>query len=95
MKGVLNMGHLEKEVLRMELQISELIRMAANLNERIKTLENGNEQKRYTQKIQVGQRAKWKNSRIKLLGINLFVIFQKKELKEVHLWAQFTLSKGQ
>lgn len=52
------MGHLEKELLRMELQISELIRMAANLNERIKTLENGNEQKRYTRKIQVGQRAK-------------------------------------
>ena len=52
------MGHLEKEVLRMELQMSELIRIAANLNERIKTLENGNEHKSYRQKIHVGQRTR-------------------------------------
>lgn len=30
----------EKEVLRMELQMSELIRIAANLNERLKVLED-------------------------------------------------------
>lgn len=52
------MGHLEKEVLRMELQISELIRMAANLNERIKTLENRIEQKSYMQKIAVSERTR-------------------------------------
>lgn len=58
MKGMVNMGHLEKEVLRMELQISELIRMAANLNERIKTLENRIEQKSYMQKIAVSERTR-------------------------------------
>lgn len=50
------MGYLEKEVLRMEMQIGELIRIVANLNERLKELEDINEYKSYTQKIQFGQK---------------------------------------
>lgn len=50
------MGQLEKEILRLELQMSELIRMAANLNERLKVLEDKNEYKSYTQRIQMAQR---------------------------------------
>lgn len=54
-RGV-EMGYLEKEVLRMELQIGELIRIVANLNERLKELEDVKEYKSYTQKIQFGQK---------------------------------------
>ncbi|WP_172371397.1 hypothetical protein [Sporosarcina jiandibaonis] len=34
------MTKLEKEIIRMELQISELIRVVANLNERLKMVED-------------------------------------------------------
>lgn len=34
------MDQLNREILRMELQISELIRIVANLNERLKKLED-------------------------------------------------------
>lgn len=40
-KGGFSMDKLNREILRMELQISELIRIAANLNERLKKLEDG------------------------------------------------------
>lgn len=50
------MGYLEKEVLRMELQIGELIRIVANLNERLNELEDVKEYKSYMQKIQFGQK---------------------------------------
>lgn len=39
-KGVVKMDQLNREILRMELQISELIRIVANLNERLKKLED-------------------------------------------------------
>lgn len=39
-KGAIKMNQLNREVLRMELQISELIRIVANLNERLKKLED-------------------------------------------------------
>ena len=55
-KELVVMGYLEKEVLRMEMQIGELIRIVANLNERLKELEDINEYKSYTQKIQFGQK---------------------------------------
>lgn len=42
---------LEKEVLRMEMQVSELIRMVANLNERIKEIEDKKQLKRHIQTI--------------------------------------------
>lgn len=50
-KGVLEMGYLEKEVIRMELQIGELIRIVANLNERLKELEDTKSRKSYIQQI--------------------------------------------
>ncbi len=53
---MLLLGYLEKEVLRMELQIGELIRMVANLNERLMKLEDSEKGKHYVQKIQHGQR---------------------------------------
>ena len=45
------MTKLEKEVLRMEMQVSELIRMVANLNERIKEIEDKKQLKRHIQTI--------------------------------------------
>ncbi|WP_168157276.1 hypothetical protein [Sporosarcina ureilytica] len=41
------MHRINKEVLRMELQISELIRMVANLNERLKELEEVEKSRMY------------------------------------------------
>lgn len=45
------MSKLEKEVLRMELQVSELIRIVANLNERLKNIEETEKERSYLQKI--------------------------------------------
>lgn len=45
------MSKLEKEVLRMELQVSELIRIVANLNERLKNIEDTEKARSYIQKI--------------------------------------------
>ncbi|MCZ2258683.1 hypothetical protein [Sporosarcina sp. G11-34] len=45
------MTKLEKEVLRMEMQVSELIRMVANLNERIKEIEDKKQLNRHIQTI--------------------------------------------
>lgn len=51
------MDKLNREVLRMELQISELIRVVANLNERLKQLEDVGDEgmyltvQRYPEKI--------------------------------------------
>lgn len=50
------MGYLEKEVLRMELQIGELIRIVANLNERLKELEEQKEYKNEVFNVHVRQR---------------------------------------
>lgn len=50
------MGNLEKEVLRMEMQISELIRIVANLNERLKDIEDEKKLNRYIQKIPCTQK---------------------------------------
>lgn len=41
------MEKLQREVLRMELQMTELIRMVANLNERIKYLEQSKNENVY------------------------------------------------
>ncbi|MDS9472253.1 hypothetical protein [Sporosarcina pasteurii] len=41
------MHRINKEILRMELQISELIRMVANLNERLRELEDVQERRMY------------------------------------------------
>jgi len=45
------MTKIEKEVLRMEMQVSELIRMVANLNERIKEIEDRKQLHRHIQTI--------------------------------------------
>lgn len=50
------MNKLEKEVLRMEMQVSELIRIVANLNERLKNLEDEKKLHHYIQKIAYKQK---------------------------------------
>lgn len=47
---------LEKEILRMERQVSELIRMLANLNERLKGLEDEKELNHFIRKIPYKQK---------------------------------------
>lgn len=50
------MINLEKELLRMEMQVSELIRMVANLNERLKNLEDEKQLNHYIRKIPYKQK---------------------------------------
>ncbi len=47
---------IEKEVLRMELQISELIRVVANLNERLKRVEDKNKSNDTVRKVPIAQK---------------------------------------
>lgn len=47
------MTKLEKDVLRMELQIGELIRIVANLNERLQGIEEVKQKKSRIQKIPI------------------------------------------
>jgi hypothetical protein len=50
------MTKLEKEVVRMELQISELIRVVAYLNERLKEIEDNNTGKELIRKVPIVQK---------------------------------------
>jgi hypothetical protein len=50
------MSKLEKEVVRMELQISELIRVVAYLNERLKKIEDNNTEKDFIRKVPIVQK---------------------------------------
>ena len=52
------MINVEKEVLRMEMQVSELIRMVANLNERLKDLEDERKLNHYIQNVAYTQKIK-------------------------------------
>lgn len=47
------MTKVEKEVVRMELQISELIRVVANLNERLKRVEDQSKSKNFVRQVPV------------------------------------------
>ena len=50
------MTKLEKEVVRMELQISELIRVVAYLNERLKRIEDNNKGKDFVRQVPIVQK---------------------------------------
>jgi hypothetical protein len=50
------MTKLEKEVVRMELQISELIRVVAYLNERLKKIEDNNTEKGFIRQVPIVQK---------------------------------------
>ena len=50
------MTKIEKEVVRMELQISELIRVVANLNERLKRVEDKNKSNDTVRKVPIVQK---------------------------------------
>jgi hypothetical protein len=50
------MTKLEKEVVRMELQISELIRVVAYLNERLKKIEDNNTEKDFIRQVPIVQK---------------------------------------
>ena len=50
------MTKVEKEVVRMELQISELIRVVANLNERLKRMEDKNKSNEIIRKVPIAQK---------------------------------------
>lgn len=52
------MQRINKEVIRMELQISELIRMVANLNERLNELEEIQGYKMYLERKHVRERVR-------------------------------------
>ena len=55
-KGMLVLTKIEKEVVRMELQISELIRVVANLNERLKRVEDKNKSNDVVRKVPIAQK---------------------------------------
>jgi len=55
------MNILEKEVLRMELQVGELIRIVANLNERLRTIEDNNVTRVLIQQIPLTKKCATKN----------------------------------
>ncbi|QUW24105.1 hypothetical protein JSQ81_15425 [Sporosarcina sp. Marseille-Q4063] len=50
------MTKLEKEIVRMELQISELIRVVANLNERLKRVEDKSTGKEFVRQVPIVQK---------------------------------------
>lgn len=55
------MSTLEKDVLRMELQIGELIRIVANLNERLRAIEDNHDNRVFIQQIPLARKCKTKN----------------------------------